>query len=293
MRFWSYKIVGWVGVATLVALVFAGCKKQNDEDLIPAYIQIDTITLNAGQAQGGPYHKITDAWIFVDSEPLGCFELPCKIPVLKSGKHNILVRAGIKINGIGASRIPYPYYQFYAADSVDLVKTQTVTLNPVVTYFPDTQFPYLEDFSSGSTSFLEDVAGDTGLVRLNTAPDLLDGACGAFIMPPGINSAQVYTTSNLILPGGGANVYLEFSFKSNYTLYAGLYINNPGEIVVNQIIGLNPSPDRWNKVYVNLTPEVSSAVNASSFRLFFRVIKTTEDSLVDARILLDNIKIVK
>lgn len=293
MKFGLYKLAGLLGIAALVALVLAGCKKQNDEDLIPAYIQIDTIKLNAGLAQGGPYHKITDAWIFVDNEPLGCFELPCKIPVLKSGKHNILVRAGIKINGIGASRLPYPFYQFYSIDSVDLVKTQTVTLNPVVTYFQDTQFPYLEDFSSGSVSFIPDANGDTGLVRLNSGPDLLDGACGAFIMPPGINNAQVYTTSNIVLPGGGANVYLEFSFKSNYTLFAGLYINNPNEIVVDQIIGLNPSPDKWNKVYVNLTPEVSAAVNASSFRLFFRVIKATEDSLVDARVLIDNIKIVK
>ena len=292
MKLGLYKIMAWAGVAMLAVALFAGCKKQDDQDLIPAYIQIDTIKLNAGQQQGGPYHKITDAWIFVDNQPLGCFELPCKIPVLKSGKHNILVGGGIKINGIGASRIPYPFYQFYAIDSVNLVKTQTVTLNPVVSYFSGIQFPYLEDFSSGSTSFIDVPEGDTGLVRLNAGADLLDGACGAFIMPPGINTAQAYTTSNLLLPGGGDNVYLEFNFKSNHTLFAGLYVNNPNEVVVNQIIGLNPSPDNWNKVYVNLTPEVSSAINAGSFRLFFRVIKSGEDTLKDVRILLDNIKIV-
>lgn len=279
-------LVGLLGTA------FTGCKKQDDEDLIPAYIRIDTIKLSANSLQGGNRHKITDAWIFVDGEALGCFELPCEIPVLKSGKHNILVRAGIKLNGISATRLPYPMYQFYSIDSVNLVKKETTVLNPVVNYFQDISFPYIEDFSSGSTSLVKDPVADTGLVRLSSGPDLLDGSCGAIILPPGTENAQVYTTSNLFLPGANTNVFLEMNYKCDYTFYAGLFVNTPGSIVTNQIIGLNPTDGQWNKIYVNLTPEVTAQTNASSFRLFFRAIKATEDSLKTANIFLDNIKIV-
>ncbi|UPT65780.1 MAG: hypothetical protein M0D57_14835 [Sphingobacteriales bacterium JAD_PAG50586_3] len=170
----------------MVTGFFSACKKEVPNGGIPAYIQIDTIKVTTNANQGSASHKVTDAWIFVDSEPLGAFQLPCKIPVLKEGNHTILVRGGIKMNGISATRVPYPFYQFYQTD-VNLVKEQVTVIQPTVTYFTDLLFPYKEDFTSGGITLMKDPANsDADIVRLTSGPDLKEGPCGAIYMPPAI-----------------------------------------------------------------------------------------------------------
>ena len=54
--------------------------------------------------------NITDAWVTMDGQALGVFELPCTIPILSDGLHTFTIYPGIKVNGIAGNRIKYPFY---------------------------------------------------------------------------------------------------------------------------------------------------------------------------------------
>src|ERR1035437_8225163 len=118
-----------------VIVTISSCSLFNPGNPIPAYIHIDKIgvKVNSDGSQGSRSNKISDAWVYIDEQLIGCFELPATFPVLYEGKHEIKIRPGIKVNGIAATRTPYPFYTIY--DSIiHLQKGVRTYLNPIVTY---------------------------------------------------------------------------------------------------------------------------------------------------------------
>ena len=63
---------------SLFALIFmSSCELYNPAEPTPAYIHIDKFILNTAYlTEGSNSHKITDAWVYIDDQLLGCFELP-------------------------------------------------------------------------------------------------------------------------------------------------------------------------------------------------------------------------
>ena len=83
------------------SIVLSSCNNFKGSQEIPAYIHIDTFlfTTNYG-LEGAASHKITDAWLYIDDDIQGCYELPATIPVLERGNHRVTIIPGIKLNGI-------------------------------------------------------------------------------------------------------------------------------------------------------------------------------------------------
>jgi len=97
-----------------IASIIQACNIINPAEPTPSYIQIDTIKLTTDiTTQGSASHKIVDAWVYVDNQAVGAYEMPCKIPVLASGQHTIYIQGGILLNGINATHLQYPYYKLY------------------------------------------------------------------------------------------------------------------------------------------------------------------------------------
>ena len=109
------------GLLALCLIVqLTSCEIINPEEAIPAYIQIDTIQfINNSVAEGTAEQKIVEAWVNVDDDFLGTYDLPASIPVLKSGAANVIVRPGIKDNGIGSLSEIYTFFEPYEA-SIEL-----------------------------------------------------------------------------------------------------------------------------------------------------------------------------
>ncbi|MEM9024932.1 MAG: hypothetical protein AAGB22_14400, partial [Bacteroidota bacterium] len=103
-------------------LNLSSCDIINPEEEIPSFLRIDSINLNITNSgiQGAPTENITEAWVFWNSELIGVFELPAIIPILAAGQGELQVAAGIQVNGIGAKREIYPFYQAF--------RNQTFTL---------------------------------------------------------------------------------------------------------------------------------------------------------------------
>ena len=95
----------------LFTVVFSSCTKNQFKAEIPSYIYIESIDLETESFEGSDSQNLTDAWVTMDGNFLGAFELPCTIPILGDGAHEFRVSSGIKANGISATRIIYPFFQ--------------------------------------------------------------------------------------------------------------------------------------------------------------------------------------
>ncbi len=300
-------------ISILLVFISASCQKFEGDQTVPAYIRIDSISIYTDyEEQGAPTHNITDAWVYINNEPIGAYELPAVFPVLAKGLTEVRVDPGIKLNGIAALRSPYPFYKPVIQD-VELVEGEEVNLNTdtlftgngfvpytmATTYYENLEFVWMEDFEDPSLSldstsksltdigrtepanspeaFLAPYSKYSGLMQLSEEKYLIDVA------------TNVGNEDGFDLPRGGQYVFLEFDYKNNNYFAAGFYANEFSQIIQHPVLNMNPTSE-WKKIYVNLTPGVSSQVNAIDFNIFFGAVK---ESIVDEpRILIDNIKLI-
>lgn len=271
---------------------FSSCNLINPEEEIPAYIEVQQFSVNTDPTiQGSNSSGISDAWIFVDGQMLGAFELPCRVPVLKNGSSEVLIGAGIKINGLSATRAPYPFYRFYEG-SADFKPGETVSFSPQVSYFDSLIFPFLSNFDDLSGNRFEASGASDTLIGLTSNPaevyEGLGSLKASLLRDSGIVEFQMVDA--LELPKQGTLVYLEFDYKCSHIFGVGLrsYYASSGTRTTS-LINVFPT-DTWKKMYINLTRAVSEQVNAENYRIFFQSVK--ESGSGPLNLYIDNVKIV-
>lgn len=263
------------------------CKLINPEVNIPSYIYIEKIDLSTNYVtEGTSSSKITDAWVYVDDKLIGAYELPAKIPVLAEGDHKISIRAGIKVNGISATRAYYPFYEQYI-QNVNLKAEETDTIKPTVHYFSGSLFHWMEDFENGGVTLMKYSTSDTIIEKTSNPQYVFEGNYSGVAH---ITSDKPYllsaTIDSYVLPLGNNPVFLELNYKNNNRFRVGLYANGTQRI---EVLTINPS-DTWNKIYVNLTPYVNQYSTASNFKIFIESYK--EDEIETPLLLFDNLKLI-
>jgi len=277
----------------LTFVIISGCTKPSVDD-IPSYIAIDTMSIKVNSMQGTASQNITDSWVYADNDLVGAFELPAQFPVLKSGNTTLYIFAGIKLNGINETRVPYPFYD-RIQKTVTLEQEKVTKLGHLnFTYVPTTKFAWLEDFEQVNLTLDSTKRSEVNFTRaklseLETAFPGEDNDYAASVIIPNENEVfESISNDAFKLPTDGTAVFLEINYKTNNPFTVGLFIN--GEISSQRpVLVINPS-SKWNKIYVNLTPTLSTYTSASNFKVFFTAIKSTTEA--NAEIFFDNIKLV-
>jgi len=278
----------------LIALFIQSCDLINPDEKAPGYIQVDSFTFDPNPAIGefGPSKStnIKDVWVYVDNEFQGAYELPAKFPVLKTGSANIILSPGILLNGIAATRSPYPFYRG-SIQQITIPELGTVTMNPVTSYFDSVKCSYCEDFEGSGFSLTTTNASDTLMYQTIAAdPNNKEGLCGVVTLDSANTAFEITSTSAYDLPGSGAAVFLEFDYKINQSMVAGLFIVTPNTTPQQvALINLNAT-ENWKKIYVQLGYTVSAYEDASGYKVFFGAVKSS--SVSKAVFYLDNIKVV-
>lgn len=269
----------------LLTASLTSCVKFEGEQTVPAYIRIDTIGLTCDYyTYGANTNNFVDAWVYVDDDIRGCFELPATIPVLKQGPHKVSVYAGIAVNGIKDTRADYPFTAPAIFNNVNLVPDSIVTLNPVVTYWPDGEnlhVRWMEDF-------------DTGTVTMETTdesdvPYLRYGGPYAWHDPEGVHSTYsakfvlnsdtaqfCFATSEAFtdLPTQGSPCMLEMDYKCSDTCTVGIYYQLNYSLIQEALVRLRPTsapgeePVEWKKIYINLGPYFVDYEDADYFKVY-------------------------
>lgn len=285
-------------VFLFISILFSACNLYNPAEPVPSYIRINKIDLVTTEEEGTNSHKITDAWVYVDEKLIGCFELPVTIPLLYEGDHQIAIKAGIKVNGISATRAPYPFYERFV-QTTTLTRGSVSTINPVVTYVTNLNwegdFLWEENFDAGTTLQNSPSGTDTAIKHFTiplgaTDPMVFEGTGSAVAyLDANRTFFECVSSDSYVLPRGDAPSFLELNYKCNYQFVVGLFAHGPAGTNKYKVINVNPSPE-WNKIYIYLSPVVSSAGATTDFNVFIGMLNNTDAS--NAFIAIDNIKLL-
>jgi hypothetical protein len=275
----------------LILLVVTGCAKG---DKVPSFLVIPEVTVTTTPLQGAPTSRITDAWVSVNDELLGVWELPARIPVLYEGDVVVRVDAAIKRNGMFDDRLRYPFFNAYTTNTT-LTKFEDTTIDPVVTYSEQANF-WIEAFEEPGTLLNTTPASDTTLLRFTPIehPDIVldNRPCGGFVLDEDHRYIRLYTDEDFEVFGGP--VFLELDYRTNIQFTIGvLYVFN-GAPRVDPFVYVAPTirPDGntyWNKIYVDLSPVFNTGISQRDIYI--------EGNLPDgtplAQVFIDNIKLVR
>ena len=271
----------------LIGIISFSCSKEDFEAQIPAYISIPSINLITDSSlEGSASSNITDAWVFVNDDLVGVYELPATFPVLKEGDFTVKVFAGIRDNGIAASRTRYLLYDAHK-EQVNLVVGDTVEIFANVRYNAGAKFAWLEDFEGTSSSFIYNTASDT---VFNIQNDVTKEGqfSGQIVMEDEMNFFEATSIPLTSLPSGGT-LYLEMDFMNNENIVVGVYLDDEqfAHITLNTSSG-------WKKIYINLQDAMRNKTNTSEVKIFIGMKEENETVFKTSRpeAYIDNIKLL-
>lgn len=270
----------------LILLLFIySCDIINPEEPIPSYIEISNFDLNTNHNQGSNSENIQDVWVYLNDNLQGIYETPATFPVIQEGFHKIELKAGIKRNGISASRSYYPFYTSYILDSIQLTTDSIISITPDITYNIST-IPFIEDFENTGINLTSSGNSDTTIITKNDIMSL-EGNYGLAQLNENQNIFECSTYENFVF-SNSQNVYIELDYKSDVQFAVGLYINTPLEIIQEPFIYINPK-ESWNKIYIDLSQQINLYSNAISFNIW---IGFTSAEQKIKNLLIDNFKVV-
>lgn len=275
----------------LTSFMWNSCIKNNPD---PAWIEVNEWTLasnpNSQYPTGELTHNFTDAWVYVNDEVVGVFEVPFKIPILKSGLVNIKIYPTIRNNGISATKKIYPFVDVYELNA-ELIPNEVLTLSPVTKYKEAVKF-WLEEFEDAAIKIQDDPVSLANLTKGNDPSILTWGNFYGRVDLNAIDSTWSAYSDNMVLPKG-QEVYLEIDYYNTNSFITGLIWISSSSIVNNPHILLNsqePSQVKWKKVYIDLKELVSNSQGAEYFKQSFETKLNAEMS--SSFIVMDNIKVV-
>ncbi|MGB1243412.1 MAG: hypothetical protein ACPG49_12865, partial [Chitinophagales bacterium] len=219
----------------------------NTTELNPAYIYIEDVKVASISSQGANTHKITTIWAFIDNQPLGVFELPTLIPILKEGQEVLVLQAGINNNGVSADRVVYPFYKEISM-TLDFQPLETDTIIPTFEYTNSANFAFVSDFDAFGNFF----EGDIGTT--STASEVLTGSSSGKIQLLGNNDNFIFKNNNTHeLPVNNQEaVYLEVDYKCTHPFEIFIEAsNNAGGDPIGSFLLFIAAREDWNKIYID------------------------------------------
>jgi hypothetical protein len=274
--------------------LISGCVKNNPD---PSWLQINEWTLESNielsGSEGELTENISDAWVYVDDKIIGVFQVPCKIPILKSGISNIKIFPAIKNNGISATKKIYPFLEVFEINK-ELIQNQTLVISPKTKYKSITNFK-VYDFEQANM-FIENDP-NTSLTQIQYANLDLQPINGNFYGKVPFNETDsiwiAYTTEQVQF-NKGREVYLELDYYNTNSLTTGLiYVNQDGTAKNNINIQLNPQDElniKWKKIYIDLKEIIGNSPPGCNFLQSFQA--SLNPGKTNTEVRLDNIKLV-
>jgi hypothetical protein len=267
---------------------------KNNPD--PSWLEVNEWQLNnnieLSGLEGELTESITNAKVWVNDDLLGIFQVPFRIPVLKSGPCNVRIAPVVINNGISATKKVYPFLNVYEIDA-ELVQNETLTINPVTSYKSFTNF-WVEDFEDINNSIENDP--NTSLATLQLSNENLaefnGNFCGKVVLNENDTTWVANTTDQLAIPKG-SECYLEIDYYVTNDLYTGLLYVSPDATTNNVNIRLNgqePDVAVWKKIYIELKELVTASPNQTLFLQTFSAFLDEGDT--EGLIYIDNIKVL-
>ncbi|MEN9303526.1 MAG: hypothetical protein RL264_1955 [Bacteroidota bacterium] len=275
-----------------LSTVLLGCIKNNPD---PSWISVNTWTLqnnpDLGGVEGPLNHNITEAWVYIDDELIGVFQVPFKIPVLKKGTSTLKIYPAIKNNGISATKKIYPFLEPYVI-TANLVQNETLVINPITSYVTNISI-WKEDFEDVNVKITDDP--NTSAAHMQFVNEDLNWFNGNYYAKIDLNetdSMWVAYTDALSLPKG-KECYLEIDYLVTNNVTQGVLFSSPSGITPNPYMRLNRQEEgttTWKKMYIDLKELVGAAPANTQYLQSFTAF--LDDDKTATSIKIDNLKII-
>ena len=276
----------------LVASVWSGCGLSDNDAPVPTYLILENPVFDAQNIPGGNTHKITDVWVYADGQLQGIFPLPAKVPLIATGQSSdIVILAGIRKNGVFDSPAFYPFYKSIQK-TVVLNPLENVSIPLVFIYTADSKFELVADFENANLLTF-DLDNDASTNLTITSETAVAGTKSGKVelsqssSTVEIASTETFQKSSLI----SGSAYIELDYKGNAEIGVGLVTYdefNPGGLLSYKVV-VAPR-DNWNKIYVDVTEELS-ATRLKSYKLALGfTVPTGKESAIAY---IDNVKLVR
>lgn len=266
-------------------IILASCEGKDEG--IPVYIQIDTaeVIIKNPNKEGSNNHSITDVWVYINGIYQGNYEIPAKFPVLNTGNQKITLKAGIKLNGISATREAYTFYNFIDIDTL-LTEAKTIKLEAKFPYIDNANF-WIEDFNDGDIKIgtTPQTLTDTSIQQIPDPNNPLEFYGGIFVdaVRPNFIGATNTETDPIYYHDADRRLVLEMQYKSNQYLHIGLLT----EAKRLDVMTLFPSPE-WQTIYIDLTP----TIKLNPYEKYSLAFWTLYNGEYNGEIFLNNVKLV-
>ncbi|MFT5512959.1 MAG: hypothetical protein ACI8SE_001358 [Bacteroidia bacterium] len=282
------------------ALIFSGCNVFDREEPTPVYFYIDNFQLEtkADNSQGSNAHDILDAWVYVDGQLIGAFEVPVTIPVIATDTVRVTILAGIKKNGRSDDREIYPYYQAIQ-DTLILAPGRIDSFFPKIKYHDSTEFKWIEDYEDRTISFEPSgVNIDEDSMRLTFEPtevynhSNLNQVSGMVEFDSINQKFENSTISKFTIPSN-SSTYLEMNYNLETETQIGFYAYDQAGNIIDRInvLYLFKTNGDWKKSYISLTEDMSDPRFANATFKIFIYAKNFSDN-PNARLYFDNLKLL-
>lgn len=278
-----------------LGLILSACVKNNPD---PSWLAVDEWVLEANPALNGEEgqltQNITDAWVYVDEQLVGIFEVPFKIPILKEGPVSIRIYPTIRVNGISATKMRNEHLEQYETTGV-LVKNQTLSIVPKTHYKDNVNF-WIEDFEDINIKLTDDP--NTSSAQLVIANDTLKWFNGNYYGKVQLSTQDsiwvAYTNQDQQLSiSKNKHAMLELDYCNSVPFTNYLLFVSPNGTNENPMVTMTKSPLnalRWKKMYIFLTEIITSGPNNTNYIQAFRAFH--DAAISNNIILIDNIKVV-
>jgi hypothetical protein len=261
------------------------CVKENE---VPAYITIPSFSFTTSIGQGTAAQKISDVWVYVDGQSLGAYQIPAHFPFVGVGKHEFLLFAGIRNNGIRSNPVIYAPAKTFTT-TLDIKSGDDVTIRPTTTYIDGIKIWLNEEFET-TNSFTVNRDNNTTTV-FSTIPNGFEGRGASITLTKSYPIIEKASSLRAQLPDNAQSTIIELHYKTESPLEVGIIgysTANPTGDAVYKIV-LNPNTT-WNKTYIDVTQEAKN-LKSKDFQVVFR--SQLPDTLAQATVLIDNVKLIQ
>lgn len=277
MRNYIYLIISIL----LIVIGITSCKRV---DLTPAYIVvtpedfencIDVSNFNETHDQNFDQeqltaltrHKFTHVNVYVNNKNLGCWELPCKVPVLdvsSTDSCTLILIPAFPMSGMANTIAGYPFLNI-TRQRVLLQKDRVYEVaqnRPKFVYSEYVLFPYFETFAN-STSFTPVPSPtQTDLSFLPVAYE--DKNVGEIVLNDAAGLHFDVQSTAFPVPVGSYRVVLEVRYKTEGKMDISAKMSNayyPHRWY--SVGGINASPKEWKTIHFDLTNTINSNYGSS------------------------------
>jgi hypothetical protein len=266
-------------------LFLTSCVKEN---AVPAYITIPSFSFTTSVGQGTSAQKISDVWVYVDGQSLGAYQIPAHFPFLGVGKHEFLLFAGIRNNGIRSNPVIFASAKTYST-TLDVKSGDDITIRPTATYIDGIKFWLNEEFETTNTFTVN--RDNNAATGFSTFANGFEGRSASITLTKSSPIIEKATSARAQLPDNAQTTLIELHYKTESPLEVGLVgystASPNGETSYKIILSPNKT---WNKTYIDVTQEAKN-LKAKDFQVVFR--SQLPDTLTQAVVLIDNVKLVQ